>query len=193
MFGGEEIFDIAARQCSLENNENLNYLRSIYKGLCAMGLKDKIMVDLSLVHRNNYYSGVIFRGYVEGFGDTVFSGGRYDNLLNEFNLDLPATGFAVNVDSLSNLLLRRNRRLWSMKTPDCLVHAIKGFEAKALDIISAATKDSDDRRVYMASTFDSVEQAKNFAEEQGIPKLIIVGKTTETIDIAAKDKDRPGE
>lgn len=58
------------------------------------------MLDLGLVNRSNYYTGVIFHGYAEGSGISVLSGGRYDNLLEEFGMPAPAIGFAVEVGAL---------------------------------------------------------------------------------------------
>ncbi len=67
------------------------------------------MIDLGLVHRNEYYTGVIFRGYMEGSGDTVVSGGRYDTLLQQFGSPLPATGFGVNVDAVIKGMLDKGQ------------------------------------------------------------------------------------
>lgn len=93
LFGGEEVFDKAANLFDDAKTEYiLSYLRSIYHDLAALGMKEKISVDLGIVNRNDYYTGVVFRGYIEGFGETVLSGGRYDTLLSEFGADLPATG-----------------------------------------------------------------------------------------------------
>ena len=60
-----------------------------------------ISVDMSMVPRVNYYSGIIFKGYVNEIGSTVLRGGRYDNLLDEFSKSMPAIGFSVD----TNLLL----------------------------------------------------------------------------------------
>lgn len=59
---------------------------------------------MGLVNRSNYYTGVVFRGYAEGSGVTVLSGGRYDNLLGEFGLPAPAIGFAVDVNALCDVM-----------------------------------------------------------------------------------------
>ena len=56
---------------------------------------------MSMVPRVNYYSGIIFKGYVNEIGSTVLRGGRYDNLLDEFSKSMPAIGFSVD----TNLLL----------------------------------------------------------------------------------------
>lgn len=51
---------------------------------------DKLIIDLGLVQRNDYYSDMIFSGYVEGSGDAVLVGGRYDKLLDAFDSPMPA-------------------------------------------------------------------------------------------------------
>ena len=73
------------------------------------------MIDLGMVHRNEYYTGVIFRGYVEGSGDAVVSGGRYDTLLQQFGSPLPATGFGVNVDALTKVMLDKSCLLYTSR------------------------------------------------------------------------------
>lgn len=85
-------------------NDALDYLKDIYEKLCTLGFKDNILIDLSLVNRSNYYTGVIFRGYAQGSGVTILSGGRYDNLISEFGLDAPAVGFGVNVNALCDIM-----------------------------------------------------------------------------------------
>lgn len=40
------------------------------------------MIDLGLAQRNDYYSDIVFSGYVEGSGEPVLIGGRYDKLLD---------------------------------------------------------------------------------------------------------------
>lgn len=85
-------------------NKALDYLKEVYERLCTLGFKDNILIDLSLVNRSNYYTGVIFRGYAQGSGVTILSGGRYDNLISEFGLDAPAIGFGVDVNALCDVM-----------------------------------------------------------------------------------------
>ena len=81
LFGGEEVFAQAKELSVTEDfSDILDYLRSVYESLGRLGLKDKVIIDLGLVNQGNYYTGVIFRGYLEGIGEPLVSGGRYDNL-----------------------------------------------------------------------------------------------------------------
>lgn len=105
LFGGAEVIDEARAIYSDEKtDEALEYLKTVYEKLCALGFENDILIDLSLVNRSNYYTGIIFRGYAQGSGATIISGGRYDNLIGEFGLDAPAVGFGVNVSALCDVM-----------------------------------------------------------------------------------------
>ena len=102
---GPEVLD-EARELYTEGgaDASLQYIKTLYDTLCAAGLQEQVLLDLGIVNRSNYYTGVIFRGYVQGSGLTVLSGGRYDNLLGEFGTDKPAIGFAVDVSAVTDVL-----------------------------------------------------------------------------------------
>lgn len=105
LFGGIEVLEEAKKLYKSENsNAALEYIKTVYNKLCGLGIEKNIMIDLGMVNRSNYYTGVIFRGYAEGSGVTVLSGGRYDNLISEFGLDAPAIGFAVDVNALCGVM-----------------------------------------------------------------------------------------
>ena len=105
LFGGPEVLD-EARELYTEGgaDASLQYIKTLYDTLCAAGLQEQVLLDLGIVNRSNYYTGVIFREYVQGSGLTVLSGGRYDNLLGEFGTDKPAIGFAVDVSAVTDVL-----------------------------------------------------------------------------------------
>ncbi|MCG7335685.1 ATP phosphoribosyltransferase regulatory subunit [Sporosarcina sp. ACRSM] len=85
---------------SQEMQETLNYLMAVYDVLKMYGLDQYIIIDLGLINHMDYYSGVIFQGFVERFGKPVLMGGRYDRLGDEFGATLPAIGFACEIESL---------------------------------------------------------------------------------------------
>ncbi len=104
LFGGREVFAEAERLLpSGGARESLAHLRALYEGLCQRGLGEAVTVDLALVNRADYYTGVVFKGYLEGYGQEALSGGRYDNLLPQFGVDAAAVGFGVNVDAAARL------------------------------------------------------------------------------------------
>ncbi|NLG23965.1 MAG: hypothetical protein GX558_01310 [Clostridiales bacterium] len=71
--------------------------------LDAAGCGDRLMLDFSLMNDIDYYSGIVFQGYVQGVPRPVLSGGYYGALLKKFGRDLDAIGFAVYLNELSHL------------------------------------------------------------------------------------------
>lgn len=108
LFGGEEAFE---RAQSLFNGydeqltQMLDYLKRIYQAMSGQDRNARIVVDFGLVNEAEYYSSLVFKGYTVLSGEPVLSGGRYDKLFSDFGEDLPATGFAMNVDRLADGLL----------------------------------------------------------------------------------------
>ena len=61
---------------------------------------DKIRLDFSVVNDMNYYNDVVFKGFIDGVGEGVLSGGRYDKLMSRMGKKSGAIGFAVYLDLL---------------------------------------------------------------------------------------------
>ena len=109
LFGGEEVFKEAEKLAAGNEKamQSLSYLEKLYNTLCDAGYKDKIMIDLGIVHSLDYYTGCVFRGYMDGAGEPVLAGGRYDTLISKFGGDIPATGFGVNISEIAETLIRK--------------------------------------------------------------------------------------
>lgn len=78
----------------------VDHLEAVWSHLMDAGAADAVMIDLTLVGRLGYYTGIYFEGVTEGMGYPLFSGGRYDELYSLFGNPLPATGFALQLDRL---------------------------------------------------------------------------------------------
>lgn len=78
----------------------LRELRDIVEHLRALGLGDRIGVDLSEVRGFSYYTGASFSLLAPGPGEPLGAGGRYDNLLGRYGEPAPATGFSLDLDNL---------------------------------------------------------------------------------------------
>ena len=109
--------------------ETTKYLRSLYKDLQKLGLSGKISLDLGIVTRNDYYTGIVFKGYVQGLGTTALVGGRYDSLLSDYGVDLPAVGFGINVDAVAGVMKSPSDEVLP---PDVLVFAEDVYKRQAL-------------------------------------------------------------
>jgi ATP phosphoribosyltransferase regulatory subunit len=79
-------------------------LLSLFDAGVARGLGPHLVADLGEVRGFAYYTGAIFHAYAVGTGDAVASGGRYDELLARFDWPMPAAGFALDLDRLTEAL-----------------------------------------------------------------------------------------
>ncbi len=82
----------------------LDELESLCHQLKELGYEQQISIDLSKLPRMEYYTGIIFDAYAEGIGDSILSGGRYDQLTQRFGKNISAIGFAIRLDALATLL-----------------------------------------------------------------------------------------
>ncbi len=80
--------------------KSIDQLEEICQSLADDGCKGKIHIDFSVVNDMNYYSGVVFKGFVNGVPEGVLSGGQYDNLMKKMSRNSGAIGFAVYLDVL---------------------------------------------------------------------------------------------
>ena len=179
MFGGGEVLRRAYEVfegCGV--TEYLDYLGDIFDRLSQLGLGDKLIFDFGLVHRNAYYTGVVFTAYAHGSGNKVLSGGRYDNLLEKFGFPTPACGFAVDIDALTKACSHTKKV--TAKIPQILVHSDDGFEIKALQY---ASKLAGDKHTYEYSVCESLDKALEYARSKGIARVDHVSDEIEIIEL----------
>jgi ATP phosphoribosyltransferase regulatory subunit len=80
-----------------------------FQSLCRILQKDlHVRVDFSVGNDLKYYSGVVFKGYLEGITTWVLSGGQYDKLLQKMGRGGNAVGFAIYLNLLEQI--RENPR-----------------------------------------------------------------------------------
>lgn len=83
--------------------EALQELRTLSGILEQAGIADRVYLDFSIVSDQNYYNGLVFRGYIEGIPASVLSGGQYDRLMKKMGKNAGGIGFAVYLDQLERL------------------------------------------------------------------------------------------
>lgn len=168
LFGGEEVFEKAQRLLKDDKSyAALEETKQAYYYLCDLGFKDKVTLDLGLVNKANYYTGLLFRGYVEGYGMPVLSGGRYDALMGDFGSSHTATGFAVNINAVANALLKKNNKTLT-KCSDILVfaeeNALKQGFIYCRELISKGVLAEN-------SLHGNINEALKYAKRKGIKEV----------------------
>ena len=176
LFGGAEVLQEAAELFHGQDGimELIGYLGRLYEDLVSLVGADRLLIDLGLVNHNDYYTGIVFSGYLEGRGEAVLSGGRYDRLLGDFGAELDAIGFGVDVDAVARHLLDRV----TLAPPRLLVHGLDGCLPQA---IRFAEEQIAAGQVCELSVFDAPDEAVRYARGKGIERIVLVGHTTESV------------
>ena len=172
-FGGLDITEKAKKIVTgSEGQKSLEYLSELYIQLEKMGLADKVIIDLSLVNRTNYYTGIIFKGYLQGSGVCVVSGGRYDSLLSEFGNSMPSTGFGIETGALASVMISRGE-VDEQILPVAIVWGENGYVTDALEY----SKWLRETGVYCETgTFDTLRETREYAKSKGMRVIYIFDK-----------------
>ena len=143
LFGGVEVLDqVEALTGNVRVLGAVSYLRRLYQALDAAGYGNRIMIDLGLVHEMDYYTGVMFRGFIGGAGAAILSGGRYNALCAKFGKDLPAGGFGIDVERIADSLQGAARPEAATRRDTVRIALTKGrLEKKTLSLLKAAGYD----------------------------------------------------
>lgn len=112
---------------AIERLEKLDEVLRLY------GVQDYISYDLGMLSKYNYYTGMIFKAYTYGIGNSVVTGGRYDTLVGHFGKDAAAVGFAIVIDDIMEALSRQKQEFQSEEVVFLHYHHQEGDFAKALE------------------------------------------------------------
>ncbi len=98
LYGGREVLEEAKKITSIRK-----YIRELENVLDVVDdyqLDCEVNIDLTELRGFNYYTGVTFEILSHSIPSPLIKGGRYDELMGKYGYDAPATGFAVDVESL---------------------------------------------------------------------------------------------
>ncbi|MEK7116610.1 MAG: histidine--tRNA ligase [Patescibacteria group bacterium] len=135
-------------------------------------------IDLSVARGLGYYTGPVFETILSDLPSigSVFSGGRYDDLVSRFgNQNLPSTGASVGVDRLFAAM----EKLSLLKKEKTIVKAtILNFDKDAEDycqmIVTSLRKKDIASEIYLGKEA-MLKGQLSYAIRQEIPVVIIAG------------------
>ena len=130
-----EVLDELAPLCvgGKRTREAWEELSSLSRLLTANGLGERVYLDFSVAGDMDYYSGLVFRGFVKGLAAGVLSGGQYDKMAEKMGKRCGAIGFAIYLDELERLAARA-----PALDADVLVRYDEGTDLAALTAAVAA-------------------------------------------------------
>lgn len=123
---GVDIFTKAKDICFTdEMKKEVERMNELYEKFKELGIEKNISFDLGKIPHLDYYTGIIFEGYIQESGTSILSGGRYDNLMEKFGRKLPACGFSIKLDYILDALDEKKDTLIKLYYP-------KGKEVEAI-------------------------------------------------------------
>lgn len=172
LFGTDEVIDRIERIVTGQRSlYALDYLRHILDILEDCGVKEYVSIDLGMVQSLNYYTGIIFRGFTHGVGFPVLSGGRYDNLLEKFGKNCPATGFSIGINLVMNALERQKVKTGKPAVDSLICYKIEGRKT-AFAICEELRKQG--LVIEMDINMKNVDKVLKYAKAKGIGGIINV-------------------
>ena len=170
LFGGADVFvQAAGLSQSAAFQAALQELEQLYRRIMQADPAAQVLVDFGLVNQAEYYTGVVFRGYLPGVGQPVLSGGRYDRLLNDFGLQKPAIGFAIQLDAVAGYLQQTQPQ--RPTPPAALVYWTQEQSARGFAFLKQLRKQG---LFCESSLAESREEAEAYARARGIRRLYVV-------------------
>ncbi|WP_446899397.1 ATP phosphoribosyltransferase regulatory subunit [Clostridium sp. LBM24168] len=170
LFGDIEILDRAKSMTdNIEAIESIDNLRKVYMAVCDAGYEKHISVDLGMIQNIDYYTGIIFRGYAQGVGDSILSGGRYDNLASQFGDDECATGLAIDVNNIMKVIGSVDK--YRMHKRKILIYYNDGNYKNAYAMAEKLRKEG---AVVELSIFDDENEAHKYFNLKGMDEFIVI-------------------
>ena len=138
----------------------------------------------------DYYTGIMFRGYIGGAGAAILAGGRYNALCAKFGKDMPAGGFGIDVESVADSLAGQSCPEVATRRDTVRIALTKGrLEKKTLALLKAAGYDISEleagtRKLIFTLPDSGVEIVLSKAAdvityvEHGVCDMGVVGKDT---------------
>lgn len=159
----------------------IDLVERISRQLAALGYgDDQVALDLSIARGLAYYTGPVFEAVLldaPQFG-SVFSGGRYDNLVTRFLGErVPATGASIGVDRLLAALVHLGKAGGRKSTAQVLVARIdRDLEGECLAMTYELRRAGIPAELYLGTERGVGKQVK-YADLTGIPIVLLYGST----------------
>jgi ATP phosphoribosyltransferase regulatory subunit len=105
LYGGPEV--LARARALVADPTPVDELERLLERLAQLEPGLAPTLDLGEVRGFRYYTGTRFAAYAAGAGGALLQGGRYDQVVERYGRPARATGFAVDVDGVAEVLRQR--------------------------------------------------------------------------------------
>lgn len=141
---------------------------------------ERVELDLGEARGHEYYTGLRVRVWAPGTSSPVIRGGRYDDLLAGYGAEMPASGFALDLDALERALRHAGVDVGVGLAPARVVGLDRAFasaSARALVTRLASQLRAAGGRAWVEVS-DSQARAQARAVETGASDMLWFGGTS---------------
>lgn len=181
---------------SIKVKEKTSVLKQIFSYLKSLDVENSRLEFIPTLARGlDYYTGMIFEIEVEGYsGGSVAGGGRYDNLIGIFTgKDIPATGFAFGFDRLIEAMEQLNLFPEDLVSTKVLITIFSPeLKEKSFEVASVVRTKSINTEIFLDENV-SLEKQLKYADQKGIPYVLIIGPDEVKNNTAAVKNMKTGE
>ncbi len=101
----QDIIDKAKALCINKRMEiALKEIEDLNEYIKTLNYQKYIQYDFSMIMEFSYYDGLIFKGYYPNYYKDIICGGRYDSFTEKFGRRIPAIGFSMDIDELTEIV-----------------------------------------------------------------------------------------
>lgn len=191
LYGGVEVLENAKKLVTNSRSlKAIDRLEKLYTILSYYGYEEYISFDLGILSRYHYYTGMIFKGYAYGTGDSIVKGGRYNNLMKQFGKDAPSVGFSFEVDELMNAL-NRQKIFIDIHNKTAMVLYEPAAQKQGIDLAKQLRETKIHTQLTRKSSRKDIDTYLEYSKEHSIDTIYYINAddTLITYDIATGKKE----
>lgn len=166
----------------LKVSNALDHLERVVEllGTFEPSLPQRLVIDLGEARGFDYYTGIRLRAWARGTSEPVIRGGRYDDMVARYGAELPAIGFAVDLDALERVQGLRDASNAHRVPTGCVIVVSDPEKGNRMTRAIKLARDlrEEGTSVWVSAQGRDLMGAKQLAFEQGAQALIHVGART---------------
>lgn len=156
-----------------------NELLEVYKYMQAFGIPtENIKIDLTITRGLDYYTGTVYETFLKGYESigSVCSGGRYDDLANNFSKQkYPGVGLSIGLSRLYYQLNEANllNNLENINSPLIVIPMGDDVIDYGIEIVNELRASGFVSQIYLES--GKVKKKFSYSDSIGVETAIIIG------------------
>jgi len=161
------------------NPNSFEYFKKLFSILKLMNIDKYCKINPSVVRGLNYYTGFVFEIFDKGnVKRSLLGGGRYNNLINQYNskLNISGVGFALSDVVIQEFLQDKKLLPTNLNKKSKFLITIFNSDTinESVELSNLLRKNNISCEIYLDEE-KSLEKQLKYADKKNIPYVLIVG------------------